>query len=101
MIIPDTELLEAISKRNPGAMRVFFEIAEGPSDQAIETYAYLLDKKIAGSDLWDLYKCCGYSVDKVHASLVQGTATDQLKAVPGSSFWMETDGGMHKEGTQG
>lgn len=84
------ELLATISKGNPGAMRVFFEIAEtGPDERARETYVYLLDKKIAGSDLWDLYKCCGQSVVNLHEALVQGTAIEQLQKVPDSSFYQE------------
>lgn len=90
---PLNTLLEAITKRNPGATRVFFELLHHFEEASLLDFADLLEMQIVGSDLWDLYKACGQNIEVIHTAIMQKTAMDMLKAIPGTSFWQQAQKG--------
>ena len=84
----DSAILEAVSKRNPGAMSVCFQLEEAFGELSAFDFSELWQQGIGGSDLWDLYKtCCHADIDELHAAIMQRTGAEKLRAVPGSTFW--------------
>ena len=80
--------LEAVSKRNPGAFRVCFELEAALGELSMFDFQELQQQSIGGSDLWDLYKtCCHSDIDELHAVIMQRTGAEKLREVPGTSFW--------------
>ncbi len=82
-------LAEEISQRNPGGLSVFFKLLDAFAERAIIDYAVLKAMNVLGSDLWDLYKVCGYDIQATHQSIIAQTAIEKLRTVRGSSFWQE------------
>ena len=83
-----SDVLEWVSKRNPGALSVCFKLMDYLGEMAVFDFAQLKQMNVLGSDLWDLFAhCCHHSISKTHAAIMENTATEQLKQIIGSSFY--------------
>lgn len=81
-------VLKAVTKGNPGAMRVFFELLEQQGGLAGIDCVSLVAQGITGSEVWYLYKdCCNYDIAAFHESVMNNTAIAKLEAVPDSRFY--------------
>ena len=80
--------LEAVSKRNPGAVDVFFRLLDHLGALALIDFEMLENMNVLGSDLYMLFVyCCERDIAKVHESIMLQTAIEQLREIPGSTFW--------------
>lgn len=83
-----SNILEAVSKRNPGGLDVCFWLIDHLDELgALVDFAMLKQMNVLGSDLYMLFAyCCNRDIAKVHESITKNTAIEQLQLVPGSSF---------------
>ena len=82
-------ILEGISKRNPGALDVCFKMMDYLQELVVFDFEMLLEMNVLGSDLYDLYAhCCERDMARLHASIMQKTAIEQLRSVRGSTFYV-------------
>lgn len=86
------DVLEKISKRNPGRLDVCFRLMEYLGELAFFDFAVLESVNVLGSDLYVLFaECCKRDIAQVHAAIQRGTAIEQLATIPGTSFWKRPD----------
>ncbi len=79
-------ILEAVSKRNPGALDVAIKMMEYLQELVVIDFDVILQQDITGEELWNLYdKCCERDIAKVHAALMQNTAIPLLQALVAGS----------------
>lgn len=83
-----SNILEAISKRNPGGLGVCYRLIDHlDASEALVDFAMLKQMNVLGSDLYMLFAyCCNRDIAKVHEAITKNTAIEQLQSTLGSSF---------------
>ena len=84
----ETDILENISQRNPGAIDVCRQLFEQFHELAVFDLTLLKQYDIVGTELWNLYKyCCHSDIDILHSALMEDTAISKLQTCFRSKFY--------------
>ncbi len=88
-------ILERLTQRNPGAVNVFFRMAEALQETAIFDYGILIGMGIVGSDLYILFTQCQRDIQELHKALMEERAVEIVQQVPGSNLWRKRNAYEH------
>jgi hypothetical protein len=84
-------VIEAMSKRHPGAFDVSFRLIDYLKELAILDIDILLQREIVGIELYLLFESCNRDIAALHASLMQGTDIAQLQLCRESKFYQKEE----------